>query len=206
MATKPISLSNKRRVLFVILLLSYCLPAFLLWVKVIPFDFRFQTLVAMTVAMIGYTVIRKFTFKDLGFRLDTLRGSLTWTACLLVVAITVLGVLYAANLLREPTLMAGSGFYVFYVFVSSPSQEFLCRSTMFAEMKRAEITRPLLQVLISAATYCFLHIVYDDWITMSVTLLLGTLWGIIYYKYPNFWGVALSHAILGAVSIKLGLI
>lgn len=187
-------------------LLSYCLPAFLLWVKVIPFDFRFQTLVAMTAAMIGYTVIRKFTLKDLGFRVDTLSGSLTWTACLLVVAITALGILYTANLLREPTLLTGSGFYVFYVFVSGPSQEFLCRSTMFAEMKRAEITRPLLQVLISAVIYCFLHIVYGDWLTLSVTLLMGILWGIIYHKYPNFWGVAFSHAILGAVSIKLGLI
>jgi membrane protease YdiL (CAAX protease family) len=206
MATDKLSLRKNRNALFVILLISYCVPAFLLWVKIIPFDFRFQTLVVMTIAMIGYAVIRKFTLKDLGFRADTLRGSLTWTGCLLVVVMAALGILYAANVLGEPTMLSGTGFYLFYVFVSGPSQEFLCRSTIFAEMKRAKITGPLLQVSISATTYCFLHIFYGDLLTLSVTLLMGTIWGVIYYKYPNFWGVAFSHAVLGAVSIKLGLI
>ena len=50
--------------LFVMLLLSYCLPAFLLWVKVIPFDFRFQTLVAMTAV---YALKALYSAADLGF-------------------------------------------------------------------------------------------------------------------------------------------
>jgi hypothetical protein len=119
MATNKPTLSNHRKALFVMLLLSYCLPTFLLWVEVIPFDLRFHTLIVMTGAIIGYTVIRKFTLKDLGFRVDTLSGSLAWTACLLVVTMTALGILYAANLLREPTLLSGSGFTSFmYLFLA----------------------------------------------------------------------------------------
>jgi membrane protease YdiL (CAAX protease family) len=35
---------------------------------------------------------------------------------------------------------------------------------------------------------------------------MGIVWGMIYYKHPNFWGVTISHAVLGIVSIATGLI
>ena len=73
-------------------------------------------------------------------------------------------------------------------------------------MNRAGIKNPPLQVGLSAVTYCFLHIIYQDWITLAVTLFMGIVWGVIYYKRPNFWGVATSHAIVGVVSIATGII
>lgn len=45
-----------------------------------------------------------------------------------------------------------------------------------------------------------------DVITLLVTLVMGLIWGAIYYQYPNFWGTAFSHAVLGATSIFVGLI
>jgi len=35
---------------------------------------------------------------------------------------------------------------------------------------------------------------------------MGLIWSIIYHKYPNFWGVTLSHAMLGTAAFALGVI
>jgi len=73
-------------------------------------------------------------------------------------------------------------------------------------MRRANIGGVVLPIIASAVTYSFLHLFYNDLITIMVTFVAGLLWGWIYHKYPNFWGVALSHSVLGAVSIMVGLI
>lgn len=97
-------------------------------------------------------------------------------------------------------------FFVYYLIISSTSQEFLFRSTLFALMNKAHISRAMVQILVSAVTYSFVHIFYRGMITLVATFVIGLLWGWIYYKYPNFWGAALSHALVGATSIKTGLI
>jgi uncharacterized protein len=95
---------------------------------------------------------------------------------------------------------------VFYVFVSSPAQEFLYRSIVFAEIGASPIRNTALIVVVSALNFSFLHLLYHDVLTLFVTFIMGSIWGIIYVKYPNFWGVSLSHAVVGAVSIFVGLI
>ncbi len=103
----------------------------------------------------------------------------------------------------QPTVPSWTLFYIFYVLVSSPSQEFIYRSVIFSEMNRAGIKNPLLQVGLSAVTYCFLHIIYKDWITLAVTFFMGIVWGVIYYR--RLFG-ARDHAIVGVVSIATGII
>jgi uncharacterized protein len=202
----PLTLSSNRIAYLVLLLMLYCLPPLLLWRQVISPEFRFHILGFLTAVMICCTVSRKYNFKELGFRTDTLKDSLIWNACLSLIFMTGMYIAYMANLIRKPTVPDWKFFYVFYIFFCGPSQEFLFRSVVFAEMNRARNIGPILQVLISALIYCFMHIFYNDLITLGVTLLMGILWGIIYYKYPNFWGVTFSHAILGVVSIEIGLI
>jgi hypothetical protein len=41
---------------------------------------------------------------------------------------------------------------------------------------------------------------------MFLTLFMGIVWRVIYYRYPNFWGVTFSHALLGTAAIAVGLI
>jgi len=205
-ANTSLSSNNNPRSWLALLLLSYCLTAFLLWARIIPFDLRFQTLVFMTTVMICFTVVRKYSLKDLGFRSDTLKNSLIWNACLSLLLIAGMYIAFKENLIRDPTAPDWKFFFFFYIFISSPAQEFLFRSIVFAEMNRAKISPPFLQVLLSALIYSFIHVFYVDLITLIVTFIMGVLWGIIYYKYPNFWGVAFSHAILGIASIEMGLI
>jgi membrane protease YdiL (CAAX protease family) len=113
---------------------------------------------------------------------------------------------FKAGIIREPTIPGWKLFFVYYVFISGPSQEFLFRSNFFALMRRENIGGPVLQIIASAVTYSFLHIFYNDLITLLVTFAAGLVWGWIYHRYPNFWGVAFSHSVLGAASIMVGLI
>lgn len=92
------------------------------------------------------------------------------------------------------------------VFISSPTQAFIYRSDAFAEMDLAGIRRPAVRIVISSLTVCLLHKISRDMIILTVTPLAGVLWGIMYDKKPNFWGVVVSHAVLGTMSIAIGLL
>jgi hypothetical protein len=188
------------------LLVGYYLPAILVWKRVIPFRFRLHTLTVLTVFGVAYAVVRKFSWHDLGFRRDTLKKSLVWNLGLSLIFLVILTIMYALGLTGESTAPSWSLYFVFYVFISNPSQEFAYRSLLFAEMEDVGIKRPLWRILISAITFSFLHIIFNRILNLVLTLFLGIVWGTIYEKYPNFWGVALSHAVLGALSIANGIV
>lgn len=190
----------------VLLALAYVLPPLLLWSGAIPHEYRFHTLLTMTALMSVYAFARGHTTRELGFRTDTLKGSLAWNGCVTLLLAACMFAAYSAGMIREPTRPKWEHFYLFYVIVSSPAQEFLFRSLPFAEMDRARLLRPPARVLLSSAVYCFAHVFYGDLITLAVTLSMGVVWGIIYHKHPNFWGVMLSHAALGVMSIEVGII
>ena len=56
------------------------------------------------------------------------------------------------------------------------------------------------------STYAFIHVIYGDPLILAATLAIGIAWGTIYLRYPNLWGVTLSHAVIGVVSILVGLV
>jgi membrane protease YdiL (CAAX protease family) len=89
---------------------------------------------------------------------------------------------------------------------SCPAQEFACRGFLFAEMTRRGITGAGAQIAVSAVSYAFLHVVYQDWLAFLAPLFIGLAWGAIYRRWPNLWGVVVSHAILGLISIMIGLV
>lgn len=213
-ATKPIQVltapkvdpASRKRHFLILLIILYYLPPLMIWAGVLPFAWRFQILAVMTLLMAGYNYRHGISLKELGIRRDTLKASLllNTTASLLLVIFMFLT--FKAGLIRAPTIPGWKLFFAYYLFISSPSQEFLFRSSFFALMGRLNIGGAVLRIIASAVTYSFLHIFYKDPITLLVTFAIGLLWGWIYYRYPNLWGVAFSHAVLGAVSILVGLI
>lgn len=202
---QPSDVQEKRR-FFLLLLLVFYLPVILIWSGILSFSIRYYLLVFMTIAVAAYVALRGRDLAQLGFRRDTFRGSLIWNGLLSACLALILLGLYFAGLIRHPHMPAWSLFYVFYVFISSPFQEFLFRSVLFCEGRAAGITKPVHLITLSAVTYCFLHVIWHDIITLIVTFVMGIIWGVIYFKYSNFWGVTLSHAVLGVLSIAVGLI
>jgi uncharacterized protein len=97
-------------------------------------------------------------------------------------------------------------FFPLYATLFSPAQEFACRAVLFAELARRGIASATAQVLITAATYAFIHVIYRDALVLAATFAIGIAWGVIYRRWPNLAGVSLSHAGLGAGAILVGLI
>lgn len=186
---------NMRLVL--LFLLGCLMPVAALYFGIVPFRFRFVVLVVIALGLAVYARLSGLAGRDLGFRKDTLKSSLLVNGTASAVLSIGLWAAYAGGLVREPTVPQWSLFFPFYVLISSPCQEFIYRSVVFAEMNRAGLKSAVLQVIISALNYSLLHVIYRDWLTLLATALIGVGWGVIYRRYPNFWGVALFARRLG---------
>lgn len=185
--------------------LFYYLPVGLYWADVIPFEYRHYSLFAIFMFAVVYVILRGYNFYDLGVRLDNINSALRWSLIPTVALAAIMLICYMQGWIRQPTIPEWPLFAIFYVLVSSPVQEFLFRGLLFYEMGVLRL-HPSLQVLLSASTYCFMHIIYEDALTLVVTAVIGIVWGQLYLQCPNVWGIALSHALLGIVAIYVGLI
>ena len=198
--------NNERRRFYSKLAVGYYLPITLIWVGIIPFAWRYPALIVVFLAMLLYVARQKRTAHQLGFRRDTLRDSLFLNAIVTGIGSAVLLILGESGLPHPRNPWEMEWFYPFYVFFSSPVQEFLFRSLIISEMRAAGIRNVREITLVSAVTFAFVHVVYGQPVTTLATFLIGLFWGAIYARCPNWWGVTLSHIILGAAAIICGLI
>lgn len=192
--------------LLLVLVGGYWGPAALIWLGVIPFELRFHVLVATAAGLAIYAAVSGFSWRDVGLRWDTLGGSLIANAVLLAVATAGLTAACAAGLMRAPKPPSWVWFFPLYVSLFAPAQEFACRAVLFAELARRGIVSATVQVLVTAATYAFIHVIYRDALVLAATFAIGIAWGVIYRRWPNLVGVSLSHAGLGVSAILVGLI
>ena len=190
----------------VFLFASLYLPVTLLWTGIIPFRYRFAVTFCAIVGAISYAGVRRLNWSALGFRRDNLKRSLLWNLGVSLLFLTILYYLHSMGLIVKSTAPLWPLFFIFYILVLSPAQEFFFRSVLFAELREIRPGAPWLIVLISSLSFCFLHVIYRSPLMLLITLLMGIVWGVIYYRYPNFWGVAFSHAILGTAAFAIGLI
>jgi len=182
------------------------LPVTLIWMGIIPFRYRFAVMFCVLTVIVSYVWIRKFNWSDLGFRRDTLKKSMMWNFGTSLLFLSLLYWLHEAGLIGKETINFWPLFFIFYILILTPAQEFFFRSILFAEMGNLRKKRYWSIIILSSLSFCFLHIIYQHPVMMLVTFFMGLVWSIIYYKYPNFWGVTLSHAMLGTAAFALGLI
>jgi len=182
------------------------IPVTLIWTGVIPFQYRFAVMFFILTVIVSYVWLRKFSWSDLGFRQDTLKRSLMWNLGMSLLFLPLLYLLHNTGLIGKATIRLWPLFFVFYILILTPAQEFFFRSFLFAEMRNFRYRRHWSIMVLSSLSFCFLHIIYQNPMMMLVTFFMGFIWSIIYYKYPNFWGVTLSHAMLGTAAFALGLI
>jgi CAAX protease family protein len=192
--------------LLALLLFAYVVPPMLIALGIIPFALRFCVLVGVAAGLAVYAALQGYSLRALGFRTDTLKDSLLINISLSAAVIAALLLAYALGLIRAPTIPTWSLFFPFYVLLFCPAQEFTCRSVLFAELARLRVLPAWAQVVITAVTYMFIHIIYADELLLLATLVIGLVWGSIYWLRPNVYGVMLSHAALGVTSILVGLV
>jgi membrane protease YdiL (CAAX protease family) len=189
-----------------LVLAAFYLPPLLIAFGVIPFAWRFVVLVAVAAALGRVALWQGTPARDLGLRSDNLRPALAVNMGLSLAVGSALLAAFWLGLIRKPRVVDWWWFAPFYVLVSCPAQEFACRGFLFAEMSRRGLAGAVPQVAVSAVTYAFLHIVYKDVLAFLAPLAIGVVWGMIYRRWPNLWAVVLSHAVLGLISIVVGLI
>ncbi len=185
----------------------YVCPVALVATGVIPFAWRFAVLVGMTVVAAGIAAASKrHTLRGLGMGMPGAGQALRWAIVPsgLVLAAIGLGWLPVHHAAAGGA-SGGMAFYVFFVCVSAPAQEFLYRSFLFAELGEIRIP-PTGMVLVSAALFGFMHIIYRDLNTVLVTLAAGLMWAVVFQMTRRVSITALSHAVLGVAAIVAGVV
>jgi uncharacterized protein len=192
--------------LVLVLLVAYAFPILLIRLDIIPFAYRFHVLVAIAILLGAVARFSGMSRQELGLGTEGLIKSLAVNALLALVIGGLMMLAYWQGLVREPTRPNMTWFAPFYVLVSCPAQEFATRGYLFARMRRSGIVHPAGLILISAAVYASLHLIYNDPLTFLAPLGMGIVWATIYWRIPNLWGLMLSHSALGLISIFVGLV
>jgi len=200
------SLSPDLRRLLLLLLVACYLPILFLWSGIIPFAYRFHVLLLVLVGLFVFSRWRGHSCRELGITLENGWSALRWNLVFsLFGAVAVCSAWWAGVLMPR-----GHGYsltdFLFYIVFLGPVQELIFRGVLFAEMRRCRSLDPLLMLLISTVSFCFLHVIYHHPPLLLITLISGLAWGISFLRWPTLVGVCLSHSLLGALAMSLGVL
>jgi len=184
----------------------YILPIALLYFGVIPFRATFGVLTLTGIILAAYAVSKPISARDLGFRKDNLKSALLWSGVITVLGLIVLAILWSVGILTSEFQDNTIVFYIYYLLISAPLQEFIFRSLVIYELGVFFSGKEWLKVLISAFIFSLAHAMYHSWTVIAVTFAIGLVWGFLYVKQPNFYAVALSHMVLGFATVLLGIV
>jgi membrane protease YdiL (CAAX protease family) len=185
---------------FTLLLLT---PGLAIHFGLMPFAYRTYALLAVSGLCIALCLLSGLTFAELGLGRPSFREH--WVGC----GVLTLG-LAAVMVLQTRLFTFGSeppvwlSFAPFYVLVSSPCQEVVCRSIPKLMIDRLQ-ARSWVYVLYSSAVFSLIHIAYGDTALLLNTFAVGVVWGIAYLRMRNIWPLILSHAAIGTLAFALGL-
>jgi membrane protease YdiL (CAAX protease family) len=196
---------NEFRELVAFTVLFYIIPIFMLSMGYIPFEARHVVLVIMGLILVAYAISKHIGARKLGFRVDNLKESLKRSILISLVIMAAMFVMYALGILESINYEGSFAFLVFYVFISVPIQEFVFRSLMIYEINVFTKNKYAL-IGISTLAYSLSHVMYHSWQVIGVTMVMGIIWGLMYLKWPNFWGVFLSHALIGVAAVFVGVV
>lgn len=196
---------RERKKVILISVLGYILPVLLVYLQLVPFSWRFYLLLLAAIAILIITKLYKFSPVELGFTTQNLKPSLNTIALPTLASGLLMVMYYTINGPRLDNSAYPWAFYVFFVIISSPIQEFLYRGFLFGIFTRAKLAT-WLQILLSTLLYSYVHLIYRDIPTLVFTLVIGLYWGYHYAKYRNIYSVILSHSLLGAIAILVGLV
>ena len=189
--------------IFIIALL-YILPVILIFTGIIPFGFRFITLGIVGLLIILSAILKKIPLNQVGFNRHNLIPALKNISPITLIC-TILSILYYHFYgVRVDNSGIPVYFYIFYILISAPLQEFLYRSYIFYILSEVNLSRYFL--IISAVLYALAHVVYNDIPTVILSLIIGIYWAYHYARFKNLYSIAFSHIVLGIVAIATGIL
>ncbi len=184
---------------FALLLLT---PGVAIRSGLIPFDLRFEALLIVSLLCIGLCVYAGYSAAELGLRAPWVARH--WLGCGLVTIAIGAAIYLEAQLFptgrEQPDWLK---FAPFYVLVSSPCQELVCRSIPKLITDKLRMSGGKYMVF-SAATFSLMHVAYGDGLLLANTFFVGLVWAAAYQVTRNVWPVAASHAAVGTFAFWLG--
>ena len=195
--------SLSRMTIFVVITFLYILPVVLLLTKVIPFSDRFLVLTITGALIISLALLNEISLADLGFNYQNLLPAIKDILPVTIVSSVLMIVFYFKHGMRIDNTGIPWYFYVFYILLSSPLQEFLYRSYLFNRLAQIQLNQGYI-IIITSILYSFAHSIYQDLPTVLLSLIIGLYWGYHYNCFKNFYSISLSHTILGIIAILTG--
>ena len=194
---------NNRLILFLVFTFYITIP-FLLLINLLFFKNKF---IILTIGgILIYTILRLLCFNNssLGIKPIKTKQSIRDVSMMTFILIITGIILFNLKISRfQPSETLS--FYLFYIFISSPIQEFLYRGALTSILQQINFRKSSI-ILFSSILYSLAHLGYKDFITCILTFLIGLLWHQKYLKTKNLTGVTISHAILGVITIFIGII
>lgn len=197
--------SKEQQKVILIVSLAYILPVLLIYLGLVPFSWRFYILILAAIAILAIARLYRFSPLELGFTKKHLGTSLKAIALPTLASVLLMLIHYMMQGPRIDNSAYKWTFYLFFVGVSSPVQEFLYRGFLFGIFSRAKLAI-WVQILLSTILYSFVHLIYRDVPTLLFTFIIGMFWGCHYAKYRNLHSIIISHSLFGAIAILVGLV
>lgn len=194
----------KNKLLFIFTLILYIILPILILFNTTLFKYKFYILTIVGLLIYLLFKMNKVSNKELGISKDNLIRSIKRNIPIILIFITAITTFKLFNLNKyNPTETIY--FYLFYIFISCPIQEFLYRG-IFGYFEKSLIKNKYIILIISSILYSFVHIIYKDYITCILTFLFGIVLYLLYRKDYNLFGISISHIILGILTIYLGIV
>ena len=193
----------KNKVVLLSILAIYILLPMLILFNNYLYDIKFYLLTGVGLGIFFLMKIFNISNKELGITKQNLWKSIKRNLILIVLCvifILILKLLHVDKYNPNETLY----FYIFYIFVSCPIQEFLYRGVFGYFDMNSKYN--YLWILLSSLCYSYVHIIYKDILTCVLTFIIVIIWYMFYKKDKNLCGVTLSHMVLGVATIVLGII
>ena len=193
----------KNKLLLVSILVIYILVPTLISFNSYLYDIKFYLLTGIGLLIFLLMKLFKVKNKDLGITKDNLFKSIKRNLLLIILFIIIIIIFKLLHLDKynpNETIL----FYIFYIFISCPIQEFLYRGVFGYFDMNSKYN--YLWLILSSLCYSFVHIIYKDILTCVLTFIIGIIWYILYKKDKNLCGVTISHMVLGVATIVLGII
>jgi uncharacterized protein len=185
---------------FALLLLA---PGVLIRCGLIPFDMRFEALLLVSALCISLVVVAGYSSAELGLHSPWVMRH--WIVSgLLTVGVGAAVYLEAQFFPTGRPQPEWMKFAPFYVLISSPCQELVCRSIPKLMTDKLQMSGAK-YMLFSAATFSMMHVAYDDPLLLANTFFLGLALAAAYQVTRNIWPVAASHAAIGPFAFLLGI-
>ena len=197
-------MNMKNKILFIFILAIYILLPILILYNPILFQYKFYILTVFGLLIYILLRVNYVSNKDLGISKENILKSLKRNIPIVLLFIVIIIIFRIYNL-NKYTPTETIYFYLFYIFISCPIQEFLYRG-IFGYFENSSIKNKYITVLLSSFCYAFVHIIYKDLLTCFLTFIFGIVLYLLYRKDYNLLGVSVTHIILGILTIYLGIV